>query len=351
MPQLNKVQALIKHLTTGAGAIQLPSQVTKITLTYQFGSRVYGLRHFLKSTLPRIQYNNPKVQVDLDRSKEPTPPQLTVEFANATQKVVDVKGMHSDKIYQRFVDVTTNKPQTQESLVTSESPGRTVGDDWQGLTSGGIAKVFLPALDALDQKLQALVRRQVELHNRLVEASQHNGWGTQLETIPHAGVLEQVHEYTAKLDGLRKRMIALESKSGQLVRRTERMHGLQNQAKQARRQFMTQQSQLDQAIEAQRVSPIQATSPSEPRTSLSPVVEPSRSPKPATPAGTNDIGLGHASGDQPVVQGDNGDTMASRWPLSQTDTGTITESPTPSKAVSRTQVTRKKRQPRKVTID
>ncbi|KAJ1656727.1 hypothetical protein IWQ61_003752 [Dispira simplex] len=109
MSQLNKVQTLIKHLTTGAGAIQLPSQVTKVTLTYQLGSRVYGLRHFLKSALPRIQYNNPQVQVNLNRSEEPTPPKLTVEFTNATQTVVDVKGLHSDKIYQRFVDVTAKQ--------------------------------------------------------------------------------------------------------------------------------------------------------------------------------------------------------------------------------------------------
>ncbi|KAJ1656726.1 hypothetical protein IWQ61_003751 [Dispira simplex] len=244
------------------------------------------------------------------------------------------------------------EPRPQQPSLISESPGCALREEWQDLVSQNLPRVFLPTLDALDQQLQTLVRRQVELHHRLSEASQQNGWGAQPETIPHVEVLEKVCEYKAKLHQLRKRMITLEGKSGQLTYRTKRLHALQSQAKQSRQQFMTQQSQLDQTIEARRVSPTQTTGTLEPITSVSHVVgKHPLSLKPTTSPCANDGDLGHVSEAKSATSDDNNGTMAARLPLPQTDTETIAHSPTPSNVVRRTQATQKKRQPRKVTID
>ncbi|KAJ1972731.1 hypothetical protein H4R35_004516 [Dimargaris xerosporica] len=103
MPAKVLVDQLIANLTVGAGAVQLPKQVRSVALQYQARSRVYGLRHFLKQHLPRLQYNNPSVHFKLDQRKEPMIPQLSIDFADNTNKIINVQGLNSATIFEKLM--------------------------------------------------------------------------------------------------------------------------------------------------------------------------------------------------------------------------------------------------------
>ncbi|KAJ1986011.1 hypothetical protein H4R33_003605 [Dimargaris cristalligena] len=102
MPLPARVRTLISGLTTGQGSNKLPDNVKKVILHYQSGSRVYGMRHFLHRTLPRVQYNNPNVEFELDQQKTPVFPEVIIQFGDATKSVVKARMLNSDQLYEKF---------------------------------------------------------------------------------------------------------------------------------------------------------------------------------------------------------------------------------------------------------
>ncbi|KAF9915090.1 hypothetical protein BX616_006917 [Lobosporangium transversale] len=80
---MSKIHTIVNDLRNGLGAIRLRSDVKKVTLMFSRKSDNAGARYFLRENLPRIQYNNPTIQIEVKKVKEPgVSPELTVEFGN-----------------------------------------------------------------------------------------------------------------------------------------------------------------------------------------------------------------------------------------------------------------------------
>ncbi|CAO3633810.1 unnamed protein product [Mucor hiemalis] len=95
---------ILKHLTSGPGAAKLSSNVSKIALTFASKGKneSAGARHFLQENLPRIRYNNPNVEYEvnkvLDTSIKPT---IAVHFANGGSKVIEIPRVQSNVIVDK----------------------------------------------------------------------------------------------------------------------------------------------------------------------------------------------------------------------------------------------------------
>ncbi|KAL1605320.1 hypothetical protein SLS60_004868 [Paraconiothyrium brasiliense] len=69
--------SLLLWIRNGPGAIQLPKEVTKISVEFHkklIGSHHRGARHFWHEILPRIKYRNPTVPISVIRHDDPTGP-------------------------------------------------------------------------------------------------------------------------------------------------------------------------------------------------------------------------------------------------------------------------------------
>ncbi|CAO3641223.1 unnamed protein product [Cunninghamella blakesleeana] len=104
---IKSTRELINQLSSGIGSTKLPSTITKLSLTYAFKGKneSAGAKHFLHETLPRIQYNNPSLKVELTKSSDPsTKPTVTVHFGQEKSKTIDIPLLHSDKIYEHILE-------------------------------------------------------------------------------------------------------------------------------------------------------------------------------------------------------------------------------------------------------
>ncbi|KAF9366464.1 hypothetical protein BGX34_002337 [Mortierella sp. NVP85] len=78
---MSRINAVAHDLRNGIGAARLSPDVRKITLTFSRKSDNAGARYFLRENMPRIQYNNPAIQFEVNKLKEPgVSPELTIEF-------------------------------------------------------------------------------------------------------------------------------------------------------------------------------------------------------------------------------------------------------------------------------
>ncbi|KAI8879178.1 hypothetical protein K501DRAFT_336274 [Backusella circina FSU 941] len=100
---------IIKQLTTGPGASKLPSNVSKIALTFALKGKneSAGARHFLQENLPRIQYNNPSIEYEVNKVLDNTiKPSVTVHFSTGSSKSFEIPRVHSDSICERVFSAT-----------------------------------------------------------------------------------------------------------------------------------------------------------------------------------------------------------------------------------------------------
>ncbi|KAI8081573.1 uncharacterized protein BX664DRAFT_340741 [Halteromyces radiatus] len=103
---IKSTRELISQLSSGVGSSKLPSSITKISLTYAFKGKneSAGAKHFLHETLPRMQYNNPSVLFELNKSADPTTkPVVTVHFGEKSS-TIDIPRLHSDTICEKVMD-------------------------------------------------------------------------------------------------------------------------------------------------------------------------------------------------------------------------------------------------------
>ncbi|KAG0001430.1 hypothetical protein BGZ80_006182 [Entomortierella chlamydospora] len=78
---MSRINTIVNDLRNGLGAIRLRPDVKKVTLTFSGKSDNAGARYFLRENMPRIQYNNPTIQFEVNKLKEAgVSPELTVEF-------------------------------------------------------------------------------------------------------------------------------------------------------------------------------------------------------------------------------------------------------------------------------
>lgn len=96
---LKSTRDILQQLRTGPGATALPSNINKIALTFaikgknesasaRYMNTVYKEqwliinRHFLQENLPRIQYNNPHVEYEVNRVHDTSiKPTVTIHYS------------------------------------------------------------------------------------------------------------------------------------------------------------------------------------------------------------------------------------------------------------------------------
>ncbi|KAI9478525.1 MAG: hypothetical protein EXX96DRAFT_571263 [Benjaminiella poitrasii] len=101
---------ILKHLTTGPGSASLPSNISKIALTFALKGKneSASARHFLQENLPRIQYNNPHVGYEVNKSLDSTTkPTLAIHFNNGNSKVIDIARVNSNTIVEQVFASTS----------------------------------------------------------------------------------------------------------------------------------------------------------------------------------------------------------------------------------------------------
>ncbi|KAJ4355930.1 uncharacterized protein N0V89_003955 [Didymosphaeria variabile] len=138
-PRLQDTRQALLWIRNGPGAIQLPKEVTKISMEFHkklIGSHHRGARHFWHEMLPRIKYRNPALPISITRHDDPAGPAYlhiytspkssasqtmnTPGTGNATPEpnniltpdtstpthTVDIKALHESEILEALVEKT-----------------------------------------------------------------------------------------------------------------------------------------------------------------------------------------------------------------------------------------------------
>ncbi|KAG5337488.1 hypothetical protein C0989_009524 [Termitomyces sp. Mn162] len=102
---LVKLNALPKlHLT----------QLKSIKLSLAFRNDHFGARHFVKEQLPRIRWANPDLDIQVEKwrktKQEAWRPEMELEFADGTQKTIDMHEKWSTTILKELMEVAGGEP-------------------------------------------------------------------------------------------------------------------------------------------------------------------------------------------------------------------------------------------------
>ncbi|KAF2446740.1 hypothetical protein P171DRAFT_519109 [Karstenula rhodostoma CBS 690.94] len=134
--RMRKLRELL-WIRNGPGAIQLPKEVTKISVEFHkklIGSQHRGARHFWHDILPRIKYRNPALPISVTRHADPAgpaylhiftaqptpqtaaiPPSSTPQPTSSTPEAtandtpthtIEIKDFHESEILEALVEKT-----------------------------------------------------------------------------------------------------------------------------------------------------------------------------------------------------------------------------------------------------
>ncbi|KAG0373764.1 MAG: hypothetical protein J3R72DRAFT_435458 [Linnemannia gamsii] len=105
---MSRIATVVNDLRNGLGAIKLRSDVKKVTLVFSGKSDNSGARYFVRENMPRLQYNNPAIQFEVQKSQQPgVIPELMIEFANNDIKKISCSRIQSAEICKQFLVATT----------------------------------------------------------------------------------------------------------------------------------------------------------------------------------------------------------------------------------------------------
>ncbi|KIK66057.1 hypothetical protein GYMLUDRAFT_158496 [Collybiopsis luxurians FD-317 M1] len=88
--------------------------VRSLKLSYAFRNDHFGARHFVKEELPRIQYANPTLNIEVDKvsktKEEHWRPEMELELENGSRKTIDMNDKWSTTITQELLDLSGGEP-------------------------------------------------------------------------------------------------------------------------------------------------------------------------------------------------------------------------------------------------
>ncbi|VVT55006.1 mitochondrial 54S ribosomal protein mL61 [Magnusiomyces paraingens] len=111
--------ALLNRISSGPAAVNLPTKVSSIALSFKFqnSNGHMGARRFWQLYLPQVQFNNPQVPISINRfwanNREEhanIPATLTITFADGSSKAIPVQHKHSDEILKEFIEAAGATP-------------------------------------------------------------------------------------------------------------------------------------------------------------------------------------------------------------------------------------------------
>ncbi|KAJ1935554.1 hypothetical protein EC988_008450, partial [Linderina pennispora] len=98
------IDKILSALESGLGATRLSPNISGLTLTLSQRTRASGARHFWREHLRRIQFANPALPITVNYPREPCPPKLDIQFANASVETISVSGMKSEDICKKLLE-------------------------------------------------------------------------------------------------------------------------------------------------------------------------------------------------------------------------------------------------------
>ncbi|KAG0182961.1 hypothetical protein DFQ28_003440 [Apophysomyces sp. BC1034] len=103
---LKSTRDILAHLTSGPGASKLASNISKISLTYAIKGKheCAGAKHFLQDVMPRIQYNNPTIEFEVNKLTDPTTKPIVTVHSGERAKTIEVPRLHSDVICEKVFE-------------------------------------------------------------------------------------------------------------------------------------------------------------------------------------------------------------------------------------------------------
>jgi large subunit ribosomal protein MRP49 len=112
-------------ISSGPGSLSVPQEVKSVELVFNLytGKGHVGPKKFWRENLPRIQFYNPDLPIQVVRVKTAleeqgkVPALLKVNFQDGSSKDVDVKHKHSEEILQEFIKLTNAVP-SEEIFLT-----------------------------------------------------------------------------------------------------------------------------------------------------------------------------------------------------------------------------------------
>ncbi|ORE10930.1 hypothetical protein BCV72DRAFT_247255 [Rhizopus microsporus var. microsporus] len=103
---LKSTRDILQQLRTGPGATALPSNINKIALTFAIKGKneSASARHFLQENLPRMQYNNPHIEYEVNRVHDSSiKPTVTIHYSDGKSKTLDIARVQSSAICEQIM--------------------------------------------------------------------------------------------------------------------------------------------------------------------------------------------------------------------------------------------------------
>ncbi|KAG6874139.1 hypothetical protein C0995_005556 [Termitomyces sp. Mi166 len=90
------------------------TNLKSIKLSLAFRNDHFGARHFVKDHLPRIRWANPNLDIQVEKwrktKEEAWRPEMELEFADGTQKSIDMHEKWSTTILKELMEVAGGEP-------------------------------------------------------------------------------------------------------------------------------------------------------------------------------------------------------------------------------------------------
>ncbi|THU88455.1 hypothetical protein K435DRAFT_617283, partial [Dendrothele bispora CBS 962.96] len=85
-----------------------------LKLTYAFRNDHFGVRHFVKESLPKIRYNNPNLRIDVEKpfkSKDDKwRPEMELAFDGGRRTTINLSSKWSTTILKELLDLSGGEP-------------------------------------------------------------------------------------------------------------------------------------------------------------------------------------------------------------------------------------------------
>ncbi|KAG6886559.1 hypothetical protein C0992_003384 [Termitomyces sp. T32_za158] len=111
-PSPSRLARVVSNLNASPKLTLTALKSIKLSLAFQ--NDHFGARHFVKEQLPRIRWANPDLNIQVEKwrktKEEAWRPEMELEFANGTQKTIDMHEKWSTTILKELMEVAGGEP-------------------------------------------------------------------------------------------------------------------------------------------------------------------------------------------------------------------------------------------------
>jgi len=112
IPGTVRLAKLLSHLN--ASPKLALSGLKRLKLSYAFGNDHFGARHFVRQNLPKIRFDNPNLEIEVERVKkteqERWRPEMELEFENGKTTTLNLHNKWSTTILKELMTIAGGDP-------------------------------------------------------------------------------------------------------------------------------------------------------------------------------------------------------------------------------------------------